>query len=307
MEEEIAVESETHDEVESLTKEEDDAPDELTTVQDPEEIPGVRKSNRVRFQTKQDYIPSMSGSSKYAYAVTQLESSGALNPDAHMIFQDGMHQLEPDAVAAIMTQLSLKTGMKQWGDKAKAAVRSGMKQLHFCNTFKPLHWRELSHTQRQTVLESHMFLEEKRDGKIKGRTVAGGNKQCDFITKEEASSPTLATEAVLLTCIVNAEENRDVAIINIPNAFIQTCIENEEDMAIIKIRGFLVDMLLEIAPEVYKPFVTLDKKGVKQVVVQCSNAIYGTMMTSLLYYKQFCKSLKKRALCLTHMIHVLQA
>jgi hypothetical protein len=49
-----------------------------------------------------------------------------------------------------------------------------------------------------------MFLKEKRDGKIKGRTVAGGNKQRDFISKEDASSPTVATEAVLLTSIINA-------------------------------------------------------------------------------------------------------
>jgi hypothetical protein len=66
-----------------------------------------------------------------------------------------------------------------------------MKQLHLRNTFKPKHCRELSQVQSQTVLESHM---QKRDGKIKGRTVAGGNKQRDYISKEDASSPTVATE-----------------------------------------------------------------------------------------------------------------
>jgi hypothetical protein len=38
--------------------------------------------------------------------------------------------------------------------------------------FKPKHWSELSKTQHQTVLESHMFLKEKWDGSLKGRTVA---------------------------------------------------------------------------------------------------------------------------------------
>jgi hypothetical protein len=33
-----------------------------------------------------------------------------------------------------------------------------------------------------------MFLKQKRDGKIKGRTVAGGNKQCDYISKEDWKS-----------------------------------------------------------------------------------------------------------------------
>ena len=67
-----------------------------------------------------------------------------------------------------------------------------------------------------------MFLKEKRDGAIKGRAVAGGNKQRDYISKECVSSPTLATKAVLLSCIIDAEEERDVAVIDILNAFIQT-------------------------------------------------------------------------------------
>jgi hypothetical protein len=172
-----------------------------------------------------------------------------------------------------------------------AAVTSEMKQLHFRNTFKPKHWSELSKTQRQTVLESHMFLKEKRDGSLKGRTVAGGNKQPDNISKEDASSPTVATEAILLSCIINAKEGRDVAVIDIPNAFIQTRVEDEGDMAIIKIRGVLVDILVQIAPDAYKSYVTTDKKGTKQLLVQCQNALDGTMVASLLYYRKFTKSL----------------
>jgi hypothetical protein len=45
--------------------------------------------------------------------------------------------------------------------------------------------------------------------------------------------PTVATEAILLLCIINAEEGRDVAVIDIPDAFIQMQVEDEGDMAII--------------------------------------------------------------------------
>jgi hypothetical protein len=163
----------------------------------PQETPGVpeeaapelRRSKRVRFQTREPYVPSMTGS-KYAVAVTQLEDHGALHPDAHMMFCQSMMDNQPDVVAAIMTQLSLKAGLKEWGDGAQEAVHSEMKQLHFRDTFKPMHWHELNETQKKTVLESHMFLKQKRDSKIKDRTVADGNKQRDFISKEEASSPT---------------------------------------------------------------------------------------------------------------------
>jgi hypothetical protein len=136
-----------------------------------------------------------------------------------------------------------------------------------------------------------MFLKEKCSRNIKGQTMAGGNKQRDYISKEDATSPTVAMESFLLTCIIDTEEGRDVAIVDIPNAFIQTCNEDEKDMAIIKIHGILVDIIVEIAPDVYKPYVYKDKKGIKQLLVQCQNTIYSTMVASLLYYQKFTNSL----------------
>jgi uncharacterized protein YuzE len=191
----------------------------------------------------------------------------------------------------IMTQLSLKYRLKEWGKKGFKAAHSEMKQLYLRNTFNPKHWRELSKAQRQTVMESHMFIKLKRDGKIKGITVAGGNEQCDYISKEDASSPTVATESVLLSCIIDAKEHRYVAVVDILNEFVQTRMENKKDMAFIKIRGILVDILVEIAPEAYKSYLSKDKKGSKQLLAQCHNALYGTMVASLLYYRKFVKSL----------------
>ena len=121
--------------------------------------------------------------------------------------------------------------------------------------------------------------------------MAGGNKQRDYISKEDTSSPTVTTESILLSCIIDAEEERDVMVIDIPNAFIQTKVKDEKDMAIIKLRGVLVDILVEIAPDVYKSYATTDKKGVRQLLVQCKNTLYGTMVASLLYYHKFTKSL----------------
>jgi hypothetical protein len=96
---------------------------------------------------------------------------------------------------------------------------------------------------------------------------------------------------VLLSCIIDIEEHRDVVVVDIPNAFVQTSVENEKDMAFIKIRGIPVDILVEIAPEAYKSYVSQEKKGNKPLLVQCQNALYGTMVASLLYYRKFVKSL----------------
>jgi hypothetical protein len=53
--------------------------------------------------------------SRYPYAVTQLESQGVLNPDAHMFVQEDFYQADPVVVAAVMTQLSLKSGLRENG------------------------------------------------------------------------------------------------------------------------------------------------------------------------------------------------
>jgi hypothetical protein len=72
-------------------------------------------------------------------------------------------------------------------------------------------------------------------------------------------------EAVLLACIVDANKNRDVAIVDIQNAFVQTIVEDEKDKALICI---LVDILVSIVPNVYGPYGMVGKKGKKQLLVQ---------------------------------------
>jgi hypothetical protein len=51
----------------------------------------------------------------------------------------------------------------------------------------------------------------------------------------------VSSEAVMLMCVVDANENREVAIVDIPNAFVQTVVEDEKDRACIRIRGPLVN------------------------------------------------------------------
>jgi hypothetical protein len=56
-----------------------------------------------------------------------------------MFVQEDLYQADPDVVASIMTQLSVKAGLKEWGGEGFTAAQSEMKQLHFRNTFKPKH------------------------------------------------------------------------------------------------------------------------------------------------------------------------
>jgi hypothetical protein len=105
--------------------------------------------------------------------------------------------------------------------------------------------------------------------------VIGGNKQQDYITKEDVSSPTMTAEAVMLTFVIDAQEGRDVEVVDIPNAFVQTVVSEKDadHRVIVHIRGPLVDILVSIASDVYGPYVSTTKNGQKVLIVECLNAV----------------------------------
>ncbi len=91
---------------------------------------------------------------------------------------------------------------------------------HWCSLHKPMHWHEFTKAQKEHILKSHIFVEEKQDGKIKARKMVGGNKQQDYIMKEDVSSTLFLAEEVMLTCVIDALKDQDIAVIDIPNAFV---------------------------------------------------------------------------------------
>ena len=75
-----------------------------------ESIPGVQRSTQVKVQTQQPYTPIMTGTT---YVMSQVDQQDVLHPDSHLDFNDATVQ-PVSAVAVIMTQLSIKAGLKQW-------------------------------------------------------------------------------------------------------------------------------------------------------------------------------------------------
>jgi hypothetical protein len=162
---------------------------------------------------------------------------------------------------SFMQQLSVKSALREWGDNARAAGEKEVNQLHWREMFVPRRMLELTAEQRTKILQSHMFIGQKWTRETKARMVAGGNTQRGHVTKEELSSPTVFTKAVLLTSIVNAHKGRDVAVIDIPNAFIQTRVDDAKDCVIIRIKGVIVDWLVKVAPKVYALYVAMNSKA----------------------------------------------
>ena len=67
---------------------------------------------------------------------------------------------------------------------------------------------------------------------------------------------------MFITAAIEAVEGIDAIIADLPNAFAQAAlIKNVEEVEIIMIiRRQLADLLIDIAPDVYGPVVTKDKK-----------------------------------------------
>ena len=74
-----------------------------------------------------------------------LESHGVLHPDSHIFSQEEFYEDEPELLVEIMNQLSLKAGLKEWGDRAHTADKSKMKQMHFSNMFIPMYQLDLTY------------------------------------------------------------------------------------------------------------------------------------------------------------------
>ena len=61
-----------------------------------------------------------------------------------------------------------------------------------------------------------------------------------FITEKESSAPAISTEALFLTCIINALKKRDIATTYIPGAFMQA---DMDGIVTMKIEGKMAQLM----------------------------------------------------------------
>ena len=133
-----------------------------------------------------------------------------------------------------------------------------------------------------------MLIIEKRCGKVKGRCVFNGKGTREYFTKEETTSPTTSMEGLFMTSVIDAKERRDILTGDIPNAFIQSDVPTGEGekKIIMKITGRLIDVLLRLAPDTYSGYVVYEN-GKRVLYVQVLRALYGMLMSAMLWYNKF--------------------
>ena len=178
-------------------------------------------------------------------------------------------------------QMSAKRGIKVFGEVGEEAIMKELKQLVYRNVIRPRRGDRLTAAQRRTALKYLMFLKQKRDDSIKGRGCADGRTQRLYKSKDETSSPTIATESLFLLCVINAVERRHVITCDVPGAFMQT---DMDELLHLKLEGEIAELLLRIEPS-YKQYV-IRERGKTVIYAQLNKALYGALQSALLWWKE---------------------
>ena len=168
------------------------------------------------------------------------------------ILRDGVLFLVASEVNQATPQMPMKKGIKLFGNKGVAAVKVEIQQLHDRGVLRAVHKTDLSWNEVQQALGYLMFLKRKRCGKIKGQGCADGRKQRAYIDKEDSASPTVATDSVFITAVIDALERRVVAVADIPGAFMHSDMDPGVYM---RLTGLMAELLLlEFSPSMVVRF-----------------------------------------------------
>jgi Reverse transcriptase (RNA-dependent DNA polymerase) len=168
------------------------------------------------------------------------------------------------------------------------SLHKELTDLHKKRVFHQVLSRNLSDTQRRSIIRSKIFLKEKffpsgLFDKLKFRLVAGGDMQdrSDYV-EDETSSPTVSLSSVYLVASIAAREKRKVGTADIGTAYLNAAIAKPVYM---KIDKRLAQMLVEIFPDDY----SLDKDGC--VYVKLDKALYGCVESAKLWYDEVSSTL----------------
>ena len=222
-------------------------------------------------------------SSDYTFAVltnmATAQNASKIIPDETFYSAIAPHTLELKNF--LTAQMTAKKGLKVFGQRGVNALMKELNQLLTRNVMHPVHARSLTREQKIGALKYLMFLKEKRSGEVKGRGCADGRKQRVYKTKEETHSPTVSNEAMFISAIFDAKERRDVAIVDIPGAFMQADIDEEIH---IRLDGEQVDLIVRMDPS-YAQFITYQGKK-KVIYTKLDKALSGTMQGALLFWRR---------------------
>jgi hypothetical protein len=180
--------------------------------------------------------------------------------------------------------MTVKDGITKLGDIAVDSIRKEMQQMCEKDVWEGVLINSLSPLQRNNIITSSMFLKDKytaegKFDKLKSRLVAGGHLQ-DRDIYDNGSSPTVSTTSVFIIAAIAAKENRSLATIDFPGAFLNSDMPSEGTHAVfMRLNKYLTDVLISIDKSYLK---YVNEKGT--CIVKLKKALYGCVESAKLWY-----------------------
>ena len=143
----------------------------------------------------------------------------------------------------------------------------------------------LNPLQKKSIMTSSMFLKNKytADGKfdkLKSKLVAGGHLQ-DRGKYNDDSSPTDSTTSAFIITAIAASENRSVATIDFPGAFLNSDMPSEGDHTVyMRLNKHLTNVLISIDKSYIK---YVNDKGT--CIIKLKKTLYGCVESAKLWYE----------------------
>ena len=216
------------------------------------------------------YEPT-NGGTQLVQVASEGADKGAPHPFPGMLFQ----------------QMSACAGYKRFGDAACDATCREFKQLVDKDVFTPVRPEHLTQKEREQSLRVVNLIKHKRDGTIKGCTCADRRKQRDLYDKSQTVSPTVSSDALVLTIMIDAKEGRDVATADVAGAYLNA---DMDDLVVMRLVSEDVALMCEVESSFRHHVVQEGKNDV--LYLRLDKALYGCVRSALLWYNLFSKTLK---------------
>ena len=276
---------------------------------DSEDEPDTRKEERDRrsvhfdIPNETEYGKGKRGQKSSGHSFLQTSFADLTKDDRAVFFHHAWNEykisgktnlLESFTSGFIFAQLSAKQGIKKYGKEAEIQLLAEFKQLMEYKTFHGRKASDLTYEQKKKAANMINLIEEKvnrghtdENPVLKGRSVFNGRVQRGLYTKEETASPTVSQDAFFLTSIIDAIEERDVAITDVKGAYLNAKMKGE---VLMKITGKEVDLFCLLDPSL-EEFVAIEN-GKRVLYVQLDKALYGCVQSALLWYELYSSTLQ---------------
>ena len=268
---------------EDLDSDSDDSIPPINEIRGDVDLSNVVDGRRQRTTAPHPNVSSFGGKS---YNINMMN----IGQSQYEQFTSQRQNILSKSVGVCFNQMTANKGIKLFGEKAIAAMFKEYKQLNDLSVLGRLDPTTLSSEQKKKSLRAINLIKEKRCGKIKGRTCADGSSHRNYVPREEAASPTLSLEALMALLLINSHEGREVAIFDIPGAYLHADIPDDK-FVILKIEGAFADIMCDVNPE-YKEDIQYES-GKKVLYVQILKALYGMIESALLWYQLYSDVLQK--------------